>query len=62
MASDGVWEFLSNEDVLKLILPFYNKNQPEKACDKVIKESVAWWKREDEVVDDITIVIVFIKV
>ena len=23
IASDGVWEFLSNEDVMKIVLPFY---------------------------------------
>lgn len=59
VASDGVWEFLSNDDVMKLILPFYLKNDPEGACDKIIKESTEAWKREDEVVDDITIILVF---
>ena len=23
IASDGVWEYMSNEDVLKVVLPFY---------------------------------------
>lgn len=25
IASDGVWEYMSNEDVLKVVLPFYQK-------------------------------------
>jgi serine/threonine protein phosphatase PrpC len=29
IASDGVWEFLSNEDVAKIVWPFYLKNSPE---------------------------------
>ena len=45
LASDGVWEFLSNDQVMNLILPFYHKNQPEGACEKVIKESVIWWRK-----------------
>ena len=45
LASDGVWEFLSNDQVMNYILPLYLKNQPELACEKVIKESVNWWKK-----------------
>ena len=29
IASDGVWEFLSNEDIAKIVWPFYLKNSPE---------------------------------
>lgn len=25
IASDGVWEYMSNEEVLKVVLPFYQK-------------------------------------
>lgn len=45
LASDGVWEFLSNDQVMNLILPYFHKNQPEAACEKIIKESVNWWKK-----------------
>ena len=42
-----------------MVIPYYKKNDPEGACDKLVKESVMAWKREDEVVDDITIIIIF---
>jgi serine/threonine protein phosphatase PrpC len=29
IASDGVWEFLSNEMIAKIVWPFYLKNSPE---------------------------------
>lgn len=29
VASDGVWEFLSNQDIAKIVWPFYLKNSPE---------------------------------
>lgn len=61
IASDGVWEFLSNQQVMNMVIPFYLKNQPEGACDKLIKESVICWRREDEVIDDITCVVICFK-
>ena len=42
-------------------MPFFEKNNPEGASDKIINESVKWWKKEDEVVDDITCIIIFLK-
>ena len=29
IASDGIWEFLQNEMVLQIILPFYYKSDPK---------------------------------
>ena len=59
IASDGVWEFLSNEKVAEIVLPFYKKNDPNGACKALIKESTYWWNQEDIVVDDITVIVVF---
>eukprot|EP00347_Sterkiella_histriomuscorum_P005738 403355459 len=62
IASDGVWEFIQNEEVVQMLVPFWLQNNPEGACDKLVKESVAHWKKEDEVIDDITCVVVFLNV
>ena len=59
VASDGVWEFLSNERVKDIVMPFYKKNDPDGACKALIKESTEWWNKEDIVVDDITVIAVF---
>ena len=59
IASDGVWEFLDNQAVTDIVLPFYKKNDPNGACRALIKESTDWWNKEDIVVDDITVIIVF---
>jgi serine/threonine protein phosphatase PrpC len=37
IASDGVWEFLSNEDVAKIVWPFYLKNSPELAGNAIVR-------------------------
>ena len=59
IASDGVWEFLSNEDVCEIVQPYYQKDDPEGACRALIKKSTEWWNKEDIVVDDITAIAVF---
>ena len=59
MASDGVWEFLSNNKVTELVAPYYKNGEISKACDKLIDEATKCWKAEDCIVDDITVIIVF---
>lgn len=60
LGSDGVWEFLSNENVMSLINIHYFKNDVTSACQAVINEARACWKKEDPGIDDITIVIAFL--
>ena len=60
IASDGVWEFLSNEDVAKLAEPFYSQGLAEQAANAIVKEAANQWKQKEEVIDDITCVIVFL--
>ena len=64
VASDGLWEFLSNKQVLDIILPFYkNDNKhPEKAIEKLIQKSTAKWTKEEGVVDDTTIILVYLNI
>jgi hypothetical protein len=42
-----------------LVDPFYNTVNPNGACEKLVDESVKFWKKEDEVIDDITCITVF---
>ena len=59
VASDGIWEFLDNEKVKNMVMPFYEKNDPSGACKELIKKATEFWNQEDIVVDDITVVVVF---
>ena len=45
IASDGVWEFLSNEEVARIILPYYEQNAPEAAANALVKASYKKWKQ-----------------
>ncbi len=63
LASDGVWEFLQNEDVAQIVKPFFDTKNAEKAAEAVVRESYLRWKREEEgIVDDITCIIIFLDV
>ena len=55
-ASDGIWEFLSNEDVVDIVSK--NNIDPKKASRILCKEATNKWQKEEEVIDDITCVIV----
>ena len=39
IASDGVWEFLSNEKVAAMAMKFYNEGLAEQAANTIVRES-----------------------
>lgn len=45
IASDGVWEYLSNEDVMNIVLPYTERDNVEMAAEKLITESTNAWRR-----------------
>lgn len=50
IASDGVWEFLSNKRVTEIVYPFYKGNDPSGATEKLIEESVKCWKKVNNLI------------
>jgi serine/threonine protein phosphatase PrpC len=62
IGSDGLWEFLSNEQVVDIVTPFYQKNQLEAACNSLVKAAVERWNQLDSMVDDITCIVISLKV
>ncbi|CAD8046849.1 unnamed protein product [Paramecium sonneborni] len=65
VASDGVWEFFSNDEIQKIIVQNWQQNMTAKKlteiCDHIIKLSTQRWHQEDEVVDDISIIIAYLQ-
>jgi serine/threonine protein phosphatase PrpC len=43
IGSDGIFEFLSNEEVVKLVVPFWKLNDVQGACDILVKEAHNRW-------------------
>eukprot|EP01083_Nonionella_stella_P215772 776277_1 len=58
LGSDGVFEFLSNQQVADIVV---NSKTVKGACDNLVKEATRRWKEEEEVIDDITAVVAFLK-
>ena len=56
-ASDGVWEFLTNQSVADMILKFMD---PLDACRAVVAESYRLWLQYEVRTDDITMILAFI--
>ena len=59
IASDGIWEFISNEQVRDIAELFYSKKDISSFCNYLIKYAMNLWEKVDIVRDDITVVSVF---
>ena len=59
ICSDGVWEFLSNEEVMDIGNKYYAENNMNGFCKELLKKSTELWENEENYMDDITIVTVF---
>ncbi|KAH7676876.1 Protein-serine/threonine phosphatase protein [Dioscorea alata] len=58
VASDGVFEFLSSQDVVEMVAKFAD---PQDACSAIAAESYRRWLTNDTRTDDITIIVVHIE-
>ena len=60
IASDGIWEFMSNLEVLKIIKVYKPRGDLEGACDRIMSAALEKWRTEEEGgIDDITFVLIF---
>ena len=53
VATDGLWEFVDNDDTIDLAL---EADSPSDSVDLLVKEANARWMREEQVIDDTTII------
>ena len=60
LASDGIWEFISNEEVVNIVKDFYLEDDVEGAVNYLYEESKKRWMMEEEIIDDITVIVVFL--
>jgi serine/threonine protein phosphatase PrpC len=60
LASDEVWEFIRSQEAIELVASEWERGNAEGCCTALVKG--ARWRREEEVVDDITAVVVLLNV
>ena len=61
LASDGIWEFIKNEEILNIVQKYYEKNNAKGALEEIYYEADKRWREKEGVVDDITAIIVFLE-
>ena len=59
--SDGIFEFISSDEAVNMVKDFYLKDDIEGALNHLYKISSQRWIMEEEVIDDITLIIMFLK-
>ena len=59
LGSDGIWEFLSNEDVMNVGKQYYLNCDPNVLCEELYSRALIQWKCNDEIVDDITVIVIY---
>lgn len=57
IATDGLWEFMSNEEVTDIVMA---QKDPKVAVDLLIMEANRRWMKEEQVIDDTTVIVVYV--
>ena len=60
IASDGIFEFISSDEAVNMVKDYYIKDDIDGALNYLYKESSKRWIMEEEVIDDITLIIMFL--
>ena len=63
LASDGVWEFIDNDEAVAIVGQFYDKGLPAlDACRFLIAKAALCWRNfEGDYRDDITAIVVYLQ-
>ena len=60
IASDGLWEYVSGDQCIAIVKPFYEEGlDAQEAALALTKEAFRRWKRKEVAIDDITVVVIF---
>ena len=61
IASDGLWEYVSNEEVADIVKNLFDKKDANFIVNELYKYSYEKWKTKDSGIDDITIICILLK-
>ena len=59
IASDGIWEFISSQECVEIVSKYYEKGDLKGCCEYLYEESSKRWLKEEEVIDDTTLILVY---
>ena len=58
IATDGLWEYISSQECVDMVKNFYEKDELQNAVNFLYKEAAKRWIMEQDIVDDITIILI----
>ena len=61
IGSDGLWEFLNGKNIAKELKSVLLKKDLDSVCDKLLEKAKLKWTKNEEMVDDITFITVFLE-
>jgi len=61
IASDGLWMYLSNQEVVKIVGKYYEEKNCDQAIEELYNTAKLRWKENDDFIDDISIIILFLE-
>ena len=61
LGSDGLWEHMSNQEVIDIVGKLYMANAIDRASDILINEATSRWLKRSQNIDDISLIIVLFK-
>ena len=59
IASDGIWQYISNEKVMSIGNQFYPGRDPIDLCNELVKEADSCWDNQGIPTDDITLIVIY---
>jgi len=61
IACDTMFEFLSNEEVVSIVIPFYEEDNAEKAAEELTRQAQWHWEQNESTVSDMTCMVIFFR-
>ena len=61
LASDGIWEFISNDECIDIVKDYYKDKDINGVLNFLYREASKRWIINEKVVDDITLIIIFLR-
>eukprot|EP00826_Nyctotherus_ovalis_P023459 TRINITY_DN1801_c0_g2_i22.p1 TRINITY_DN1801_c0_g2~~TRINITY_DN1801_c0_g2_i22.p1 ORF type:complete len:102 (+),score=34.65 TRINITY_DN1801_c0_g2_i22:73-378(+) len=62
VASDGVWEVMSDQEVMEIVKNYYGERNAQAACEELVKVADKKWRHSLNETDDITAIVIFLMI
>lgn len=62
LASDGIWEFITDQEAVQIVGETYKYQGPEASCSRLVEIAQKRWAMKDLNVDDITVIVAYLQV